>query len=175
MTDPAPGGVPLRTLNAEELLAVASLWKRTGREFVTRFRGVSMQPAIPDSAAVRLRCADDVDLGDVVAYAVGQQVIVHRIVARWNDRFLTRGDGNVLPDAILPERNGVIGKVTAVELEGDWNPPGHPPSSLAGALLLRICSLVAAVAGPRVAGRLLRILHRVRQSVRGPRGSSAER
>ena len=78
----------------QQLAAIATLWKRTGRELTTRFTGASMRPAIDDGAEVTLLCVDNVRLGDVVAYVYGDRVIVHRIVAQWGDRFIARGHGH---------------------------------------------------------------------------------
>ncbi len=75
-----------------------------------------MRPAIEPGQTVLLRCTNDVAIGDIVAVAVGSDVIVHRLVAaapgRW---WLLRGDHNVLCDVPLIDPAAIIGKVIAVE------------------------------------------------------------
>lgn len=172
VTEPAPEVSPAGTLANEELVAVAALWKRTGREFVTRFRGASMEPTIPDSAAVRVRCVDDVAVGDVVAYIDGDRVIVHRVVAVWRSRFVTRGDANLLPDTILLDRNGIIGKLVSVERGGEWLLPPARPAAAAASLLLWFCTMVVGIGGIRTAQRLLGVMRAVRQRLRAVRGTN---
>ena len=150
---------PARTLTNEELIAVAALWKRTGREFVTRFTGTSMQPTIADGASVRLLCTDVVSVGDVVAYVYGDRVIVHRIVAIWSDRFVTRGDASVLPDPMLLERNDIIGK------GAPW-PLVAPPVSLVASLVLTFSTFIARIAGNRTSLRLLGVLRTAHRRLR---------
>jgi len=154
---------PARTLSNEELVAAAALWKRTGRELVTRFTGTSMQPTIADGAAVRLVCADDVSIGDVVAYVYGDRVIVHRIVAIWAGRLVTRGDANVLPDPKLLESKDIIGKV--VPGASVW-----PPVSRVASLVLAFSTFIARIAGNRATLRLLGVLRSMYRRLRGLRG-----
>ena len=109
-----------------------------------------MQPTIRDGAEVTLLCVDDVVVGDVVAYVYGDRVIVHRLVAKWGDRFVARGDANFLPDGLLLDRSDVIGKVVGA---------AAAPASPFASLFLRTIG----VAGPRSALRVvgvLRMLHR---------------
>ncbi|PYQ61070.1 MAG: hypothetical protein DMF58_06125 [Acidobacteria bacterium] len=126
----------------QQLAAIATLWKRTGRELTTRFTGASMRPAIDDGAEVTLLCVDNVRLGDVVAYVYGDRVIVHRIVAQWGDRFIARGDANVLPDPVLLDRGDVIGKLVQ-------NLPARTPIAASAADHRRLSrSIPAATAWP---------------------------
>ena len=137
-------------IEPQQLAAIATLWKRTGRELTTRFGGPSMRPAIDDGAEVRLLCVDDVKIGDVVAYAYGDRVIVHRLVAQWGDRFVARGDANLLPDPLLLNREDIVGKVV--------NASSTPKSMLASMLLATV-----GVFGPRIAMSIvgaLRVVHR---------------
>jgi signal peptidase I len=152
----------VRTLTPQELVAVAALWKRTGRKLVTRFAGKSMQPTIADGAAVQLVCEDDVAIGDIVAYVYGDRVIVHRIVAVWRGRFVTRGDSNVLPDPHVLNRDDVIGKVLP-----DAN--AVAPRAFVSSLLLRCVSAIAAVAGAHFALRLVGVLRTIHRRLRGVR------
>jgi signal peptidase I len=150
---------PVRILTSEELVAVAALWKRTGREVITHFTGTSMQPTIADREAVTLRCADDVSIGDVVAYVYGDRVVVHRIVAIWSDRFVTRGDANVLPDPKLLERSDIIGKVVLAA-------PVALPFTWVASLMLTLSTFVARIAGNRATLRLLGVLRTAHRRLR---------
>jgi len=141
----------------EELAAVAALWKRSGRTLTTRFTGTSMRPAIDDGAEVTLLCVDDVGVGDVVAYAYGDRVIVHRIVSIWDGRFVTRGDANLLPDPLLLERGDIIGKIAS---------ESAAPQSFLGSMTLAWLNFIARFFGTRTALRVIgvfRAAHRRRR------------
>src|SRR6185503_13087139 len=90
----------LDLVDGEGLAAVASLWRKTGRELRARFGGASMQPALPPGTEVLLRCGETGGPGDVIAFLAGGHLLVHRVVARAADGgwTLTRGDARVLPD-----------------------------------------------------------------------------
>ncbi len=148
---------PLRALTNEELVAVATLWKRSGRELVTRFTGSSMEPTIAGGADVTLLCSDDVTFGDVVAYVYVDRVIVHRIVASWSSRLVTRGDANLLPDPVLIEPQELIGKVA------DASPS---PRSLSKTMVLLFMNGIARIFGSRNALRLIGILRAVYRRLR---------
>jgi len=109
-----------------------------------------MEPSIHDGAEVTLVCIDDVRVGDIIAYAYVDRVIVHRLVAQWGDRFVARGDANFLPDPVLVARDDVIGKVA--------RPPAARRSPLASMFLSAIGVLGARTA-MRIVG-VLRTLHR---------------
>ena len=145
---------PVRALTNAELVAVASLWKRSGRELVTRFSGSSMEPTIRDAAHVRLSCDDEAGIGDVIAYVYGDRVIVHRIVARWGDRFVARGDANFLPDPILLERQQIIGRIAT---------EAAMPHSFARAFVLALFSAAARIFGVRGAIRLIGVARVIRR------------
>jgi signal peptidase I len=162
----SPDPIPGRPLTSEELLAVAALWKKTSREFVTSFAGTSMQPTIPAGAAVTVRCGGDVAVGDVITYVWKDRPIVHRIVAVARGRFLTRGDAEVLPDPVLLERDAIVGKVLRVCRDGAWIAPAFPSRSAVASMIAHLCALVSTIAGPRVGVRLIYSLRLVRGRLR---------
>ena len=131
-------------LSPERLAAVADLWTRGSRELVVRLTGVSMQPAIPSGAEVRILCGESGGVGDVVVCREGAGVRVHRVVARaargW---ILTRGDARWLPDAPLPGDEAVLGRVVAVK-QGEAFAP-TPPARPAPARSAVLWPLVAAL------------------------------
>jgi hypothetical protein len=108
----------LEPLSADAIDAVGALWKRQGRQFVTSFSGTSMLPAIAPGQLVAVTCGIEPTVGDVAVFRYGDQVGVHRVVARTGSWLLTWGDNNPLPDEpIVPDR--VIGTIRSV-----------PPASL---------------------------------------------
>lgn len=127
-------------LSAAELLAVADLWKRTGRTVEARFTGASMEPAIASGSRLRLACGSSVAPGDVAAFVHDGHVFVHRVLAVAPPLVLTRGDALVIPDPPLPLAR-VFARVEAVQQGTGWHaPPGHrdaPPQRL----LRSLCAL----------------------------------
>ena len=100
----------LESLTAEQLDAVATLWKRERREFVTSFDGTSMMPAIAPGEQVVVVCGSAPAVGDVAVFRFDGQVGVHRVVTRTEGWLMTWGDANPLPDEpILHDQ--VIGTV----------------------------------------------------------------
>jgi len=103
----------LQSLSAEEIDAVAVLWKRQGRQFETFFNGTSMLPAIAPGQLVTVICGVEPMVGDVAVFRYSDQVGVHRVVARSSTWLLTWGDNNPLPDEpIIPVR--IIGTIRDV-------------------------------------------------------------
>lgn len=123
------------SLRPDQLMGVAALWRATGRELETSFSGVSMRPTIEPGQMVRLRCTDQLSIGNIVAVARGEEVIVHRLVASSPHWLLFRGDANMLPDAPLFDSIAVIGLVESVRQSGgEFSPPAqHRPSAAARA------------------------------------------
>src|SRR2546421_6922165 len=105
----------LQSLSADEIDAVASLWKRQGRQFVTSFNGTSMLPAIAPGQLVTVTCGVEPVVGEVAVFRYSDQVGVHRVVARSSTWLLTWGDNNPLPDEpVAPIRIiGVIRDIPA--------------------------------------------------------------
>ncbi len=112
--------------SASELAAVAEMWKRERRTFVTAFGGTSMLPAIAPGQRVTVLCGVEPEIGDVVMFLRDNQVGVHRLVARLHGALLTWGDANPLPDEPV-ESERAIGTIQDV--------PRHAPSAYRGALL----------------------------------------
>jgi hypothetical protein len=103
----------LQSLSADEIDAVALLWKRQGRQFVTSFNGTSMLPAIAPWQLVTVICGVEPVVGDVAVFRYSDQVGVHRVVARTSTWLLTWGDNNPLPDEpVMPVR--IIGAIRDV-------------------------------------------------------------
>jgi hypothetical protein len=169
MQPPEPPGAasaaPERVLGPEELAAVGSLWKRTGRELRARFGGSSMRPTLSPETEVVLRCGARFGPGDIVAYLAPGGLVLHRIeaVAPRDGSLLTRGDALWLPDALVRDREAVVGVVTALRRGDRLEPPPPPPGGLLrrGALWPFRAALradpraAAALLGPLIAARRL--------------------
>jgi signal peptidase I len=112
---PVPRTVGLG-LAAALLLAFAWLfWPATlggGTSYLTT-HGVSMQPRFSTGDLAILRPAGSYDVGDVIAYdsPTLHTTVMHRIVARDGDRFVTRGDNNTWVDPDHPSKGQIVGSL----------------------------------------------------------------
>ncbi len=74
--------------------------------------GHSMLPTYQPHDLVLLRRASDYRVGDVIAYRSGEldTVVLHRVIDRDGDQFVTQGDNNDWVDQDRPTRDDVIGR-----------------------------------------------------------------
>jgi hypothetical protein len=107
---------PVDLVEGQALAAVASLWRKTGRELRARFGGSSMEPALPPGTEVVLRCGETGAPGDVVAFLADGRLVVHRVVTCAADGSwtLTRGDARILPDVPVLDPEAIVGRVAGV-------------------------------------------------------------
>lgn len=157
----APEATRLPT--AAEWPAIASLWKKTGRELVARFGGSSMEPTIPAGAEVLLCCGERAEPGDVIAFLAHDQVVVHRVEAAGKSWVLTRGDGQVIPDDPIFHRSVILGRILGLRQGEGWTDLLPPPSSRTRAALRGLC-VAALRASPRVGAALVRGLLALRRA-----------
>ncbi len=137
--DPAAGEREAR------LRALLPLFKRAESELESVLTGLSMTPAIPSGASIRIRCAglDACGVGDIVAMQDNGTLRVHRVVYRGRGRaaaryLVTRGDALWLPDPPVRIAD-LLGLVTAVQRDGAWRPPlGAGRPSRRAVLSLRV-------------------------------------
>ncbi len=123
----SPNDVPLRGVrdvvtlpkgsSALEGLARAVL----DQGFALRFeaRGLSMRPQLPHGSTLEVapRRFDDIRIGDIALYSVGEhRLVAHRVVARRGDLLQTCGDSAARRDVV--DRAALIGVVTA-RIRGD--------------------------------------------------------
>jgi hypothetical protein len=156
----------LEALRGPELAAVAAIWVAQKRELLTAFGGSSMSPAIAPGQKVLLRCGAMPQVGEVAAYILGDQLAVHRVVAR-DDRgrwLLTWGDANTLPDDPVEEWARVVGTVSRIERNGVLENVPSAPRSLWRTWILRFA--LAGDAVPGTVRRRLSLLYRVRAGLR---------
>lgn len=164
-------------LSAEELAAVARLWRATRREVECRFGGTSMSPALASGAEVRLLCGEGGAAGDIIAFLDEGRVLLHRVVAASAEHgwILTRGDARLLPDAPIRRAEDVIGRVTGVR-EGDGfaaAPAAPPQSALQRAVLWPLLAALRMGAAPGTA--LVRSLVNARRGLRRLSGALRSR
>jgi signal peptidase I len=141
---------PFESLTTEQLDAVAEIWKRERREFVTFFDGTSMMPAIAPGEQVVVMCGVEPAVGDVILFRFDNQIGVHRVVARTETWLMTWGDANALPDFPITPAN-VIGAIRDAH---------RLPRSLYRSLVLRVLAPPSAPAA-RVTRRV-QIVYRFR-------------
>lgn len=72
----------------------------------------SMEPEIPVGSLVFIDQRDQsVDPGDVIAYRIGDTMIVHRVVDQNNDgTYITKGDSNDTADPASVTKQQIVGK-----------------------------------------------------------------
>ena len=78
--------------------------------------GTSMEPKLHRGDLAVVRAQSDYGVGDVILFrdsTLGRDVL-HRIVARSGDRFVTKGDNNTYRDAYRPAAGDVHGRLAAI-------------------------------------------------------------
>lgn len=158
MTGPRDAGIDL--VEGEGLAAVASLWRKTGRELRARFGGSSMEPALPPGTELLLRCGETGAPGEVIAFLADGRLVVHRVVARAADGAwtLTRGDARVVPDVPIRDPEAVLGRVAGLWRDGSLEHLPAATESLPRRLVLRL-ACAALRASPGAGTAALRALH----------------
>jgi signal peptidase I len=73
--------------------------------------GYSMQPTIENGE--RRECVQEQEyfIGDVVTFNIRNQLVSHRIIGKLFDKFITKGDNNIIPDLSLVAEADIICKV----------------------------------------------------------------
>lgn len=160
-----------------DFCTVAELLQKTGSSIECLVRGCSMGNTLPDGCRFRLEFQDisKTRLGEVVAFRLGQNTIVHRLVGRGvfgpaKSFVVTRGDRSVLTDYPIPVQSiaGVVREWT----DGDrWQSVGaYPPTGwrllVARAILWQV--ILALHVWPRLAFWLTRATYSVGARFRRP-------
>lgn len=78
----------------------------------------SMEPTLKVNgvAIVEKATYDEVEVGDIIMYQVGDKMITHRIIEKTEDGITTKGDNNNTQDAYLLTEENVKAKVVSI-----WN------------------------------------------------------
>ena len=81
------------------------------RPLVLVAEGHSMWPLVRDGEVVTIEPMDAPPaIGDVVLFAVGARLVLHRVVAIRGDDVVTKGDARPRPDAPIP-RGSILGRL----------------------------------------------------------------
>lgn len=107
----------------------------------------SMEPAIPVGSAVYVKQADPltIEVGDVVAYRDGANVVVHRVTANRasSDELVTKGDANNVEDFEPIPYSAVLGRTEAhIPFLGSFMAVYASTAGKVYLLLLAICGLL---------------------------------
>jgi hypothetical protein len=158
------------------ILAVASSLRGPDRAVESTVEGLSMGRSLPAGSRIRIALVDrsDYEVGEVVTFVAGGQLIVHRVVHRGRrgagrGYLVTRGDITLAPDAPV-HQDSILGAVTGVRREGRWVAPDGPPRRSFPARLARAVLLMAVASllrmSPRAALTLSSVFHRLEKSLR---------
>ena len=100
----------------------ASLQLSTGASASKEVTTYELEPAIGAGDVVIL-CRTDpaaLEVGDVIQYQSDGCTVIHRIVEKDGDTFITRGDANNAPDLRPVEREQVLGRVPGTLPDAGW-------------------------------------------------------
>lgn len=99
-----------------DLLAVDLL--RQGRKLKIRLSGASMFPCLVSSdMAFIVPVTEKITRGDIVAFATGEKVILHRVRKINNKNVICKGDSNCFYDEPI-EKEQIAGKLHHIERKG---------------------------------------------------------
>jgi hypothetical protein len=155
----------------DRILGLAARLRAPNRVVESTVKGMSMGSSLPPGSRIRIELSHHqrFEIGAVVAFVGGNQVIVHRVVHNSRDHLLTRGDAKLVPDAPV-RRDQVLGPVTAVISNGSWMGLALPRER---SLRSRICSaaILSIAVGmlhlsPSVTATVMRSLHRLESRLR---------
>jgi len=135
---------PVRPVEAPAAgrLALAAMLAKADAAIECEVAGGSMLPTIPPGSILRIRPNRGAvpSRGDVIAVAIRDRIIAHRVVRAdaGTGHLLTRGDADLLPDPPVP-REWVLGRAVEVRVDGTWQPippaPRIPAARTAAAAL----------------------------------------
>ncbi|MEY4549750.1 MAG: hypothetical protein RL685_5945 [Pseudomonadota bacterium] len=89
---------------------------RSGRSVRFVARGASMWPSIPSGSRLEVQpCpASDLKVGDIAAFELGAQLVVHRVTQVMPEGIRLQGDNRERSDGEIPA-DQVLGRATVVE------------------------------------------------------------
>lgn len=90
---------------------------RAGRTMRFRLGSESMVPTLQSDDLITVAPGRHCRLGDIALYQQDQDVRLHRVVARWGDWIVTKGDGLTWLDELVPH-HAVLGTAVARERRG---------------------------------------------------------
>ncbi len=167
------------------ILAVASSLRGPDRALESTVEGMSMGRTIPPGSRIRIELVDrhGYDVGEVIAFLAGNQVVVHRVVHRGRGGaargyVVTRGDAPLAPDP--PVDQGVIlGAVAGIQRDGRWVALAGRPWQSFRARMVRALLLIAVASllrmSPRAAQTFATFLQRSEKYLRKARKGTQPR
>ncbi len=88
--------------------------------------GSSMSPTYEPGHLLVTRnvAAEEIEMGDVIRYRLGETFVLHRVIDIWEGRprrvFITRGDGNSVEDPLPVEQEQLAGEVVLAFPRAGW-------------------------------------------------------
>lgn len=98
----------------------------------------SMEPVYSPGDLLVVKKADHYQIGDIVVYQTGQNLVVHRIIDQNGTMVTTQGDANNAPDEPFPQERIKGISVGCIPLVGTWFRILKTPAGLAAALICTI-------------------------------------
>lgn len=108
----------------------------------------SMAPTLPQSSVVYVYDSGQYEAGDMVTFTRDSSVATHRIVERTSGGYITKGDANNEPDAVVITQDQILGEVV-------FTVPGYGylwlfANSQYGAIVILVLGLGTAFFGGRM-------------------------
>ena len=158
------------------IVALASSLRAPSRLLESTVDGMSMASSLPPQSRIRIELINRAryELGEVIAFLVGSQVVVHRVVHQGRAGaaagfVLTRGDSRLVPDPPVAYVR-ILGPVTGLWKDGRWTEvSGMRRRSLRGRILSSLLLLIARsmlYLSPYATAILLARLHRLEGALR---------
>ena len=157
------------------ITALVSSLRAPGRSIESTVEGMSMGRSLPPGSRIRIQLIDleSYDAGSVIAFLVGNKVVVHRVMYRGlgaaAGHLLTRGDAPLVPDPPVPHSQ-ILGLVTGVWKDGRWmdlpEPTRRSPTARIASSFLLLVAKGLLNLSPRVTTAALLFLHRMERVLR---------
>jgi len=94
------------------LINVIGVYFTIGYRYATVASG-SMSPEININDVIIIHLNAEYEVGDIISYYDGENIITHRVVNILDDNIITKGDANNVEDRSVSKEN-VLGKVVAI-------------------------------------------------------------
>ena len=157
-------------------VAIAASLRAPGRTIESTIEGMSMGQGLPPGTKIRIALIqrDRYEPGEVIAFLVANQVVVHRVMHRGrggaaSGLVLTRGDAPLVPDRPVAHKQ-ILGPVTALLRDGRWSDLGAAPRRSLRRRIAASVVLWPAVAmlyvSPAATARMLALLHHLEGALR---------
>ena len=154
-----------------------------GRYVESTVQGMSMGRGLPSGSRIRIELVtpECFAVGTVIAFLAGEHLVVHRVLHNRPlglaaNLLLTRGDMPLVPDRPVAYSR-ILGPVTGVWRNGEWQAPPAEPRRAAHARLISSILVLATLGMLRLSTRgasvMLDQLHQLERAVREARNKTA--